>query len=185
MHANLAVRLPEIKADNHGTDENDGQIEQMTTQHPINGLKYQPNVAGILRRADGRIFIAERLKVADAWQFPQGGVDPGESHEAAIHRELWEEIGVEPTDYELLEKRGPYFYVFPPGVTKKGQHGKEQYYFLCNYHGPADRFTVDTEHPEFRSWRWIDPKEFRLSWLPEMKFDVYRQVFRDFFQIEL
>lgn len=70
-------------------------------------MKYQPNVAAILRNSAGRIFVGERLTIPDAWQFPQGGIDPGESPEVAIRRELWEEIGVQPEDYRIQEKRGP------------------------------------------------------------------------------
>lgn len=155
----------------------------MTTQHPVSGMKYQPNVAAILRNPAGQILIAERANVAGAWQFPQGGVDPGESAEQAIKRELWEEIGVLPQDYRVLEQRGPYFYLFPEGITKRGHQGKQQWYFLCDYQGPDERINVATAHPEFRAWRWIEPREFSLAWLPEMKREVYRQVFRDFFMI--
>lgn len=148
-------------------------------------MKYQPNVAAILRDADGRILIGERVSVAGAWQFPQGGVDEGESHEEAIKRELWEEIGVLPQDYRALEKRGPYYYLFPPGTTKRGHQGKMQWYFLCDFHASDDRINVATEHPEFRAWRWIAPADFSLAWLPGMKREVYRQVFADFFRIGL
>jgi len=148
-------------------------------------MKYQPNVAAILRNPEGKILIAERVAVAGAWQFPQGGVDPGENHEEAIQRELWEEIGVLPQDYRLGAKRGPYYYLFPAGVTKRGHQGKEQWYFLAEFHGSDERINVATAHPEFRAWRWIDPAEFTLAWLPEMKHEVYGQVFRDFFGVEI
>jgi putative (di)nucleoside polyphosphate hydrolase len=148
-------------------------------------MKYSPNVAGILRNPAGHILIGERVAVAGAWQFPQGGIDPGETPEQAIQRELWEEIGVLPQDYRLLERRGPYYYLFPPGVTKKGHHGKEQWYFLADFHGSDARINVATEHPEFRAWRWVEPRAFQIAWLPEMKRAVYRQVFRDFFAVEL
>lgn len=148
-------------------------------------IEYQSNVAGILQNGRGQILVCERMYVADAWQFPQGGVDEGETHEQAIGRELWEEIGVVPEDYRIVEKRGPYRYLFGGGRTKKGFHGKEQVYFLCEFLGPDSRINVATEHPEFRAWKWIEPAAFQLSWLPEMKIEVYRAVFRDFFQITL
>jgi len=147
-------------------------------------MKYQPNVAAILRNPAGQILIAERATVAGAWQFPQGGIDPGEVAEQAIKRELWEEIGVLPQDYRVLEQRGPYFYLFPDGITKRGHQGKQQWYFLCDFHGPDSRINVATAHPEFRAWRWIDPRAFSLEWLPEMKREVYRQVFHDFFALK-
>jgi putative (di)nucleoside polyphosphate hydrolase len=156
----------------------------MTTHHPAYGIKYQPNVAAILLNPAGQIWIGERYSIPGAWQFPQGGVDAGESHEEAIKRELWEEIGVLPQDYALGEKRGPYYYQFPPGITKRGHQGKEQWYFLCRFHGPDARIHVATEHPEFRAWRWIEPRAFDLAWLPEMKREVYARVFRDFLGID-
>src|SRR5689334_381169 len=61
--------------------------------------KYRPNVAGILRNRDGKILICERIHVRNAWQFPQGGVDEGETLEEALVRELWEEIGLDAKDF--------------------------------------------------------------------------------------
>ena len=148
-------------------------------------MKYQLNVAAILRHRDGRIFIGERVSDKGAWQFPQGGVDNGEELEAAMKRELWEEIGVLPEHYRFLEKRGPYYYLFPKGFTKRGTNGKEQYYFLGDFLGADSAINVATEHPEFCAWRWVKPQEFDIAWLPEMKREVYRTVFSDFFGIAL
>lgn len=148
-------------------------------------IKLKTNVAGILRNARGRILICERLGVDGAWQFPQGGIDDGETEEQALRRELWEEIGVKPEDYTIVEHRGPYRYLFGEGKKKRGHHGKLQTYFLCDFHAPDDRIDVKTAHPEFQSYRWIAPSEFRLAWLPEMKREVYRAVFTDFFGHEI
>ncbi len=148
-------------------------------------INYRENVAGILRNKDGKILICERLNVPGAWQFPQGGVDGGETLEQALEREIWEEIGVEGRDYRVVEGRGPYRYVFGEGRTKRGYHGKEQHYFLCDFVGPDSRIKVDQKNAEFSAWQWIAPAEFKLSWLPSMKTEVYRAVFRDFFAINL
>jgi putative (di)nucleoside polyphosphate hydrolase len=185
MALHLPRRLPKPQQTHDHNQDNRNNENRMTTNHRVNGLKYQPNVAAILRRPDGKIFVGERLTISNAWQFPQGGVDPGESHEQALLRELWEEIGVRPEDYRVVEKRGPYYYLFPAGIVKKGHQGKEQYYFLCDYHGSDAHISVEQEHPEFRAWRWIEPKEFQISWLPEMKREVYRIVFRDFFGLTI
>ncbi len=148
-------------------------------------IEYRSNVAGILRNAQGRILVCERVQIAGAWQFPQGGVDEGETLEQALGRELWEEIGVVPEDYRIVVARGPYRYLYGDGRKKRGYHGKEQHYFLCEFLAPDSRLNVATEHPEFRAWKWILPAEFQLAWLPEMKVEVYRAVFRDFFEITL
>jgi putative (di)nucleoside polyphosphate hydrolase len=148
-------------------------------------IKYKPNVAGILRNARGSILIGERLGVRDGWQFPQGGIDEGETPEQALIRELWEEIGVPAAYLRIVEGKGPYRYLYGNGRIKRGFHGKEQSYFLCDYSGPDDAIQVETEHPEFQDYRWISPVEFRLSWLPDMKRAVYRAVFTDFFGVKI
>jgi putative (di)nucleoside polyphosphate hydrolase len=150
-----------------------------------NELKYRENVAGILRDSRGKILICERLGVRDAWQFPQGGVDQGETSEQALARELWEEISVEAADFRIVQKLGPYRYLYGEGRIKRGHHGKEQIYFLCDYLGRENRIDVRTKHPEFQDYRWIHPVEFQLNWLPEMKREVYRAVFADFFRMEI
>ena len=145
---------------------------------------YQQNVAGILRNREGKILICERIHFRNAWQFPQGGVDEGETPEQALIRELWEEIGLRADDFRIVEKRGGYRYVFPAG-PKRGHDGKEQTYFLCDFIGNDSTITVATAHPEFRAWKWITPADFRSDWLPRMKLDVYGAVFQDFFGIRL
>ena len=147
-------------------------------------MKYRDNVAAILRNRKGEILICERLGISGAWQFPQGGIDGGETHEQALIRELWEEIGIMPSDLQIVERRGPYRYVFGNGKTKKGYHGKEQHYFLVDFSGSRSGVNVKTEHPEFQDFRWIKPEEFQLGWLPDMKREVYRLVFKDFFGVK-
>ena len=54
-------------------------------------------VAAALVDADGQVLIARRPKgkaLADLWEFPGGKVDAGEAPEAALIRELREELGI-------------------------------------------------------------------------------------------
>jgi 8-oxo-dGTP diphosphatase len=51
--------------------------------------------------ADGRVLLAERpagKSMAGLWEFPGGKVEPGETPEAALIRELHEELGIETWD---------------------------------------------------------------------------------------
>jgi putative (di)nucleoside polyphosphate hydrolase len=148
-------------------------------------LKYRTNVAAILRNAKNEILICERVGMPGAWQFPQGGIDAKETPEQALARELWEEIGVDPEDFRIVERRGPYWYLFGEGRTKKGYHGKEQFYFLADFLAPDSKINVATGHPEFQAFRWIAPEAFRIEWLPLMKHEVYRRVFEDFFGVKI
>jgi putative (di)nucleoside polyphosphate hydrolase len=148
-------------------------------------LRFRPNVGAIIKRADGKILVGERTKVAGAWQFPQGGLKKSETSREALSRELKEEVSLGPPHYRVVESKGPYRYVFPPGRTKEGFDGQEQTYFLIEFTGTDSNISVSTEDPEFVRLRWIEPREFQIAWVPRFKRDVYRQVFFDFFGIAL
>jgi 8-oxo-dGTP diphosphatase len=56
-----------------------------------------PVVVGVLKR-DNKLLVAERpagKPYSGYWEFPGGKVEPGETSEQAIHRELHEELGIE------------------------------------------------------------------------------------------
>jgi len=55
-------------------------------------------VACALVDVDGRVLLARRpegKKMAGLWEFPGGKLDPGETPEAALIRELKEELGID------------------------------------------------------------------------------------------
>jgi putative (di)nucleoside polyphosphate hydrolase len=147
--------------------------------------RYRSNVGAILKRADGRIFIGERSNVPGAWQFPQGGVKKSETPQAALSRELLEELSLDSACYRVVESKGPYRYLFPPGRTKEGFDGQEQTYFLIEFTGTDSNIDVKTDEPEFVRFRWIEPNDFQIDWVPRFKREVYRKVFLDFFRVVL
>lgn len=153
---------------------------------PSEALVYRPNVAAILQREDGRIFVAERINIKGAWQFPQGGIDEGEDAETALFRELEEEIGVKRAQLDIVRSQGGYRYAFPKGRLKYGIYGgQEQTYFLLCFRGRDEDFNLDSTHREFARFQWILPQEFQLNWAPGFKRAVYSQVMRDFFAVDL
>ena len=148
--------------------------------------KYRPNVAAIILNDDGEILICERKNNARAWQFPQGGVDKGESLLEALHREVWEEVGLEAKHYEVVGQKGEYRYLYPPKVSaKKKYDGQKQTYFLCKLHDDAPEIEIGVNNPEFSDYDWVRPEEFDEEWLPDFKLEVYRQVMLDFFQTDI
>src|ERR1700722_17440882 len=96
---------------------------------------YRPNVAAIVRNAAGLILVCERIDIAGAWQFPQGGIDSGESPRQALEREMVEELALRPEHNQILGQKGPYRYLIREGKTKKGYHGQDQEYFLLQLRG--------------------------------------------------
>ena len=148
---------------------------------------YRPNVAAILRKPkSGKILVCQRADHKWCWQFPQGGVDDGEDLIGALHREVEEEIGIASDRYDMISCRTGYRYQFPDGHLKKGIWcGQEQTYFLCDFQGKKSEIVFDTHVQEFLAAKWIHPLEFQLDWVPKFKRKVFRNVFIDFFGIEL
>src|SRR5687767_8274039 len=148
-------------------------------------MTYRPAVAAIVQDRSGRILICERSDTPGAWQFPQGGIESGETPAAALAREVLEEISLSRASYSIASVRGPYRYRFPAGLTKKGFRGQAHHYFLLRLRGPKSLVNTAAVNAEFRKARWIYPDEFELAWLPPMKRRAYRRVFRDFFGADL
>ena len=97
-------------------------------------VRYRANVAAIIINPEGNLLICERATVPGAWQFPQGGVDHGESSEQALFREVSEEVGLRAEHYAILLRREGYRYLYPEQaqdkkLRKHGSHGQEQTYF--------------------------------------------------------
>ena len=63
---------------------------------------FRNNVGMIITNGQGKLLWARRIGNAHAWQFPQGGIGPDESPEAAMYRELKEELGVSPEHVQIL-----------------------------------------------------------------------------------
>jgi len=148
-------------------------------------MSYRPAVAGILQDRDGKILICERSDFAGAWQFPQGGVEPGETRRQALQREMMEELSLPPSAYEVIAQKGPYRYLLPAERTKRGFRGQAHRYFLLRLRAPRSKIDIHCARPEFRRTRWIRPEQFRIEWLPPMKRRAYRAVLRNFFDVKL
>lgn len=141
----------------------------------------------MLVNRQNRVFVAQRLDSEfDAWQMPQGGIDPGEEPRVAALRELQEETGVSP---ELVtvdaETAGWITYDLPhdlvPKIWKGRWRGQKQRWFLMRFHGDDGQINIQTEHPEFSQWAWADHRDLVDKIVP-FKRDVYARVVADFSQ---
>jgi putative (di)nucleoside polyphosphate hydrolase len=150
-------------------------------------LPYRPCAGIMLLNAQGRVFVGQRLDGAphsDAWQMPQGGIDPGEDAERAAIRELGEETGVAPHLAEIVVRSaGEHFYDLPPdlmGRMWKGKYrGQRQTWFLMRFLGSDADINIATAHQEFRAWRWAEPDQLENLIVP-FKRELYRNVIAEF-----
>ncbi|MBR7707854.1 RNA pyrophosphohydrolase [Microvirga sp. SRT01] len=146
----------------------------------MSDLPYRPCAGVMLVNREGLVFVGQRLdSTLEAWQMPQGGIDPGEDALTAATRELWEETGVAPDKVELVaEAPGEFTYDLPPeliGKVWKGKwRGQVQRWFLFRFLGEDSDVDIRTPHPEFRAWRWIKPAE-----LPRVIVPFKRQLYED------
>jgi putative (di)nucleoside polyphosphate hydrolase len=147
--------------------------------------RYRPNVGVVLFRRDGRVWLGRRAKQAGPrnWQFPQGGIDPGEELEAAARRELHEETGVSSARV-LGRAPGWIAYDFPPdyGGSKRarGFRGQKQCWFAMLFEGKDAEIDLNLHAEiEFDAWRWAELDE-AMEAVVDFKRDAYRQVLDHF-----
>jgi putative (di)nucleoside polyphosphate hydrolase len=116
----------------------------------IDAQGFRPNVGIVIANDDGRLLWARRVGGRDAWQFPQGGIQEGESAEDALYRELLEEVGLEADAVELVAStRGWLRYRLPRRYQRKGQTpvcvGQKQKWYLLRMLAPDDAICLDNE----------------------------------------
>ena len=143
-------------------------------------LPYRPGAGVMLLNHEGKVFVAQRLdSTLEAWQMPQGGLDEGEDAVTGALRELEEETGISPRHVEILARCPDELYYDLPdellGKIWKGKwRGQRQTWFLCRFTGTDEDVDIETEEPEFRAWKWVDPRE-----LPSMIVPFKKKLYED------
>jgi len=138
---------------------------------------YRPNVGIILLNGRNEVFWGKRIR-KPAWQFPQGGIDEGETPEDALMRELSEEIGLAAGDVEVLARTKDWLYYDVPlpfrRADRSNYKGQKQIWYLLKLKADAAKINLNTfRQPEFDDWRW------NAYWVPirdviGFKQEVYR-----------
>jgi putative (di)nucleoside polyphosphate hydrolase len=155
------------------------------TRDEIEALPYRPCVGVVLMNQDGRVFAAQRIdNPTPAWQMPPGGIDSDEKPRKAALRELWEETGITEDLVEFVAKTKDWVtYDLPDEMVGQiwgGRYrGQKQKWFLFRYLGSDAQVNIETEHPEFSVWAWMDHAEVIEKIVP-FKRSVYEAVFDAF-----
>ena len=141
---------------------------------------YRPNVAAVILSSKYpdkcEFFIAHRSDIKNVWQFPQGGIDKGETPKEALKRELLEEIGCDKVD--VLGE-------FPEWITydfPKVSHGKKypfdgqtQKYFLVRLKEEAMINLAAYDIPEFKEYEFVCYEDL-FKKVTYFKRSVYKRV---------
>ena len=138
---------------------------------------FRPNVGIILLNQKNQVFWGKRIRT-HSWQFPQGGIDRGESPEQAMFRELHEEVGLHADHVRIVARTRDWLrYEVPDRFIRRDARGhykgqKQIWYLLQLVANDWDLNLRATSHPEFDAWRWHE------YWVPleavvEFKRGVY------------
>ena len=145
---------------------------------------YRPAVGVMLLNPERRVWVGQRLdNTLEAWQMPQGGLDPGEVPIEGAFRELEEETGIPRTLVDIVtQARDELYYDLPEDligkVWKEPWRGQRQTWFLARFLGEDKDVNIATSHPEFRAWKWAESKE-----LPALIVPFKKKLYEDLLQL--
>ena len=139
---------------------------------------YRPCVGLMVAKPGHGVFIGRRLGIANGWQMPQGGIDPGEDPETAAWRELEEETGLKDARIAQVHSRWLNYDLPEWALGRRWRSrwiGQTQLWFLIRYEGPDSAIDLERHQVEFEDWRWATPEE-TLDAIVDFKRGVYEQV---------
>ena len=146
---------------------------------------FRSNIGIIVINADKKVLWAKRAGTVNAWQFPQGGIHEGELPLEAMYRELKEELGLLPSQVQVLAESTHWLrYRLPPRFQRSGEEtrciGQKQKWFLLSLLVEDACIRVDAATPpEFDEWKWVDYWQ-PLKEVIFFKLRVYEKILREF-----
>ena len=142
-------------------------------------LPLRKGVGIVLINKENKVFVGKRIdNPMDFWQMPQGGVDENEDYLKAALRELKEETSIENVDL-IKELEEMTTYELPDhllGIIWRGKYrGQKQKWFLMKFKGKDTEINLNTNHPEFLDWKWINVDEITKV-VVKFKLEVYKKI---------
>lgn len=140
---------------------------------------YRKNVGIVVCNRHKLVLWCERKDLPGQWQFPQGGIDDGETVLEAARRELREEtsvISAEPL--AVIEK--PLVYDFPAEIAERfKKRGQVMNWVLFRFCGEDGEINLNTSEPEFINWKWVDIDQTPDK-VVQFKKEVYQKMAAEF-----
>lgn len=141
-----------------------------------NVLPLRIGVGIIVLNHNNQVFVGKRKdNPIDRWQMPQGGVDKNEPLLTAMKRELFEETSI--TNIQIIKELNDWFEYYLPknlvGKIWRGRfRGQKQKWFIVKFIGDEKEININTKHPEFIEWKWLEIDE-----LPNVIVDFKKRVY--------
>ena len=144
-------------------------------------LPYRSGVGIVVLNKNDEVFVARRIdNPKNFWQMPQGGVDKNEDFLTAAFRELEEETSIKSVEL-IKELDGFITYNLPDhllGIIWKGKYkGQTQKWFVMRFIGEDSEININTKHPEFLEWKWVELSEI-TKLVVNFKLELYQEVQR-------
>ena len=146
---------------------------------------FRANVGIVIFNQKQQVFFAKR-RYQSGWQFPQGGIQLGESPKKAMFRELLEETGLDKKSVEIIYVSDHWYdYRIPKKSIRKATNGttvigQRQKWFLLKLKDQSTSIVLNSSsEQEFDSWKWIAP-DLSIKQVIGFKQDVYKKVISEF-----
>ena len=145
----------------------------------IDSRGFRSNIGMVICNNEGKLLWAKRIR-QDAWQFPQGGIKPGESLEQALYRELDEEVGLQAQEVNIIYQTQDWLhYRLPKRLVRQNSNpvciGQKQKWFLLSLEVEESKIDLTRgSSPEFDGWRWVN-YWYPLHNVVDFKREVYRK----------
>lgn len=114
-------------------------------------LPPEATVGALILDTNGRLFLFQSHKWRDAWAIPGGHIEPGESAIAAVHREVFEETGLQITDVQFLCYQEC---LYDPAFWK------DRHFIFLDFVCRAVSYDV-TLNDEAEAWAWFTPEQLK------------------------